>query len=308
LWRFEKGLKATVMSTELIIEANVSKLVLYKALHFAREFESKYSAYQPYSLLNKINDNAGLQALECTPQELDIFEKSLIIAQKSNGIFDPTIGVITQGLFGFGKSKSKIPTEHELATTKKLVNYKKFQLTPTSAFLTEKGMRLDLGGIGKGYVADKIIQILQDNGATKGFVSVGGEISAFGKKFTFAIKDPFCQNDVIALLKTSKEAISIATSGDYERFIKSQKYHHILNGTTAKQNYYYTSLTLIKNGIYSTSLDAITTIVFNSPPQELEALAKKYEIAIIAISHKKKIIFENYIDIKLNSLELFAFK
>jgi len=296
------------MSTELIIEANVSKSVLYKALAFAREFESKYSAYQPYSLLNKINDNAGIQAIKCTPQELDIFEKSLTIAKKSNGIFDPTIGVITQGLFGFGKSKSKIPTEKELTTTKKLVNYKKFLLTGTSVFLKEKGMRLDLGGIGKGYVGDKIIQILQENGATKGFVSVGGEINAFGKKFTFAIKDPFCQNDVIALLKTSKEPISIATSGDYERFIKSQKYHHILNGTTAKQNYYYTSLTLLKNGIHSTSLDAITTIVFNSPPEKLEALSKEYEIAIIAISHNKKIIFENYIDIKLNSIELFAFK
>jgi len=308
LWQFEKGLKATVMSTELIIEANVSKSVLYKALNFAREFESTYSAYRADSLLNKINDNAGIQAINCSAEELDIFEKSLAIAQESKGIFDPTIGIITQGLFGFGKSNAKIPTEHELTTAKKLVNYKKFHLSQTSAFLKEQGMRLDLGGIGKGYVGDKIIQILQENGATKGFVSVGGEINAFGKKFTFAIKDPFSQNDVIALLKTSKEPISIATSGDYERFIKSQKYHHILNATTAKQNYYYTSLTLLKNGIHSTTLDAITTIIFNSPPEELEALSKKYEIAIIAISHKKKIIFENYINIKLNSIELFAFQ
>ncbi|WP_457745391.1 FAD:protein FMN transferase [Sulfurimonas sp.] len=308
MWLFEKGLKANVMSTELIIEANVSKSVLYKALHFAKSFEEKYSAYKETSLVNKINNNAGKEPITCTSDELDIFQQAYKIAQLSDGIFDPTVGSLTQGLYGFGKKNRKIPTQKEIQKVKKLVNYKELKITQSSISLEKAGMRLDLGGIGKGYVADKIIEILLDNGASKGFVSVGGEIASFGRKYKFAIKNPFENEKITAVIISSKKPISIATSGDYERFIKSQKHHHILNATTVSQSHFYTSLTLIKNTIDATMLDAITTIFFNTPPKQLAPLAKKFQTTVIAITHEKEILFENYTGLDIASIEFFPFK
>jgi len=307
MWFFSKGLKANVMSTELIIEANVSKSVLYKALKYAKEFEKRYSAYNPSSFLNTLNDAAGTEALPCSMQDLDIFHQAYNIAALSGGVFDPTIGALTQGLYGFGKKEKKVPTQDEINRVKELVNYKNIEIKDNSILLKKKGMRLDLGGIGKGYVADKIIEILLNSGATKGFVSVGGEIVSFGRNYQFAIKNPFEKNSISAVIKTSKKALSIATSGDYERFVKSQKHHHILNASTTKQSHYYTSLTLVKNGIDATSLDAITTIIFNSQPEELASLAKKFETIIIAITHNKEILFENFSDSNIDSIEFFSF-
>ena len=304
---FDKALRATVMTTELLVNSNVSKKILYKSLNIAKEFEYKYSAYKNDSLLSKINNASGIEAIKCTKDEALIFQKALEIATLSDGKFDPTIGALTQGLYGFGTNSSKIPKARELDKIKKLVNYKLLDINKNEIYLKQKGMKLDLGGIGKGYVADIIIKHLLDSGASRALVSVGGEICCFGKKYNIAIKNPF-SNDNIAIIKSSKNPISISTSGDYERYIGSKEHHHILDSKSAKQNHYYSSVTLIKNTIDATMLDGVATIIFNSPEDELKILADKFNIAIIAITPQKKIIFENFSTIDIECFEIYPFK
>ena len=303
---FENGIRTAVMSTELVIEANVAKKVLFECLALAKEFESKYSAYKSSSLLSSINAAAGKHAVSCTKEELEIFEKALEIAKLSDGLFDPTIGALTQGLYGFGTNRERLPSNAELAYTKALVNYKLVKISDEEIYLPKRGMRFDLGGIGKGYVADKIIEYLQNVGATKGLVSVGGEICSFGRAHTIAIKNPF-SNGHIAIIHSSKELISISTSGDYERYIGSKEHHHILDNKTATQNHYYSSVTILKNGLEATKLDGVATIVFNSKPEELNKIAKNFEIAIIAITPNKDICFENFMNLNIKNLEMFPF-
>ncbi len=302
---FENGLKAKVMSTELIIEANLSKKILFEALDIAQVFEAKYSAYTEDSLLAKINQNAGIKAVTCSGDEIEIFEESLKMAKLSGGVFDPTIGALTQGSYGFGKAEAKIPTQKELKEVKKLVDYRDLRVTQNEVYLKKKGMRLDLGGIGKGYIAQKIILFLQSRGATKALVNVGGEICVVGKEYNIAIQDPYSKQ-ILAVVKTSKSSLSLSTSGDYERYIGTKENHHILDKTTAKQNHYYSSVTIIKDGLEGTLLDAVATMVFNAPLAELGSLAKKYNIAIIAVVEEGDILFKNFKDLDINALEVYA--
>ena len=276
------------MSTELIIEANVSKKVLFEALELVRAFEARYSAYKEDSLVGQINAQAGISPVTCSDEELEIFEKALEIAKRSNGAFDPTIGALTQGLYGFGTNHANVPNAKELKKYKKLVDYNKMKICNNEVFLQLKGMRIDLGGIGKGYIADKVMRFLQSRGATKILVNAGGEIITYGKKFRIGIQNPF-QDGLIGVIQSPKEALSVSTSGDYERFINSKEHHHILDNNSAKQNHFYRSITLLKSGVEATWLDGVATVVFNAPPQQLQAMAEKYEVAIIAITPKQEI-------------------
>jgi len=303
---FINGLRAKVMSTELIIEANLSKKILFEALAIAREFEEKYSAYKESSLLSQINRASGEKSIYASKKELEIFQKAMEIAEISDGLFDPTIGVLTQGSYGFGTQKAKIPSSKELEKKKQLVNYKDILLTEESIFLQKKGMRLDLGGIGKGYVADLLLDFLRSQGATKILLSVGGEIVTLGKVYAIAIKNPFAEGN-IGIIRSSKELLSISTSGDYERYIGSKKNHHILDKSSAKQNHFYSSITILKNGSCATELDGIATVAFNSELPALKKIAKQFQVAIIAITADKEIYFENFSNLQLKSFEIYPF-
>ncbi len=306
MFLFETALKTTVMTTEVLIQANVSKKILFECLDIAKNFEDKYSAYKEDSLVGKINKNAAVKNVVCSKEELYIFEKALNIAKLSNGKFDPTIGALTQGSYGFGYQNKKIPSKQELANKQKLVNYKNVEIGENTIFLKEKGMRLDLGGIGKGYVADIISAHLQKKGATKALVSVGGEICTFGKSYNIAIKDPFSHKN-IAVIKTLKEPLSLSTSGDYERYIGTREHHHILDTKSALSNNFYSSITIVKNGTDATTLDGLTTLLFNSKESELAELSKKFNIALVAITPQKKIIFENFENLNIKNIELYTF-
>ncbi len=300
-----RGLKAKVMSTELIMEANVSRKILFEALDTVKRFEERFSAYNEDSLVSLINKNAGIEAVTCNQEECELFSEALKIAQRSKGKFDPTIGVLTQGLYGFGKTNKKIPAKQELQKTKHLVDYRQLHVEANKVFLAKKGMRLDLGGIGKGYIAQKVFLFLQSKGATKILVNAGGEILTQGKNYRVAITNPFDIQKYLGVIETKNTPFSISTSGDYERYIGSKKNHHILDNQTATQNHYYSSLTVLKNGITATLLDAVATIAFNTPADELKNLSKEYDVAIIAVTDEGELLFENFKNLDIKACEIF---
>ncbi|PTB83715.1 hypothetical protein C9926_01465 [Sulfurovum lithotrophicum] len=281
---FEKALEASVMSTHLLIRANVSKNILLQAHKIATDFESRYSAYKEDSFLNTINQNAGKLSLPCTQEDYDLFHASIKASKQTNGLFDISIGALSHGAYHFGFKNEKKASKKRLETQKKLVNYQDITLTPESIMLKKEGMRLDLGGIGKGYVAKLIAQFLAKKGATKILVDVGGEIVTRGKSYTIALKDPFNEGN-IATIKTSTEDISISTSGSYERFIDKEN-HHIIHTSAGISSKYYSSMTILQNGWNIDYLDAYATALFNQSPENNISLAKKLNIAMINIDNQ----------------------
>jgi len=276
---FEKVLEAKVMSTHLLIRANVSKNILYQAHKIATDFESRYSAYKENSFLNTINENAGITPTTCTQEDYVLFSTSIKASNQTNGLFDMSIGALSHGAYHFGFANENKASEKTVDTQKKLVNYKNISLSKNSIKLNKRGMRIDLGGIGKGYVAKQIALFLESQGATKILVDVGGEIITRGKVYTIALKDPFNEGN-LAYIKTSKEDMSISTSGSYERFIDKEN-HHIINSQVGTSVQHYSSMTILQNGWNIDYLDAYATALFNQAPKHNITLAKKLDIAMI---------------------------
>jgi len=298
---FEKALKAKVMSTHLLIRANVSKTILLQAFKIATDFEDRYSAYKPDSFLNTINQHAGISSVPCTLADMHLFHTAMHASKETHGLFDISIGALSHGAYHFGFANQQIVSNKDLKHIQSLVNYHNIVLSDQTIYLKHKGMRLDLGGIGKGYVAKQIALFLAQHGATKILVDVGGEIVTRGKSYTIAIKDPFREGN-IAYIKTTKEDTSISTSGSYERFI-DKKHHHILDTHKGVSNPYYSAMTILQNSWHIDMLDAYATALFNQPESQLSALSSTLNIALIAIDTQQKIIQKNMNTFTLKSLQ-----
>lgn len=291
------------MSTTLLIRANVSKRILYEAYAIARRFEERYSAYREESFLNAVNAACGANRVACTKEDVELFRQCIAVSEKSGGDFDITMGALSHGAYHFGFANQAVSTERQLQQQKKLVDYRLIDLDDESIFLTRKGMRLDLGGIGKGYVSKKIALFLKEKGATKVLVDVGGETVCFGKRYSVAVRDPFSDGN-IAYIKTSKSPLSISTSGDYERFIASRDTHHIIDKKSGRSPGFYSSMTLLQNGFGIDMLDAYATAMFNNDPEHVKRFSKEQGFATITVDTTGSIAFNNLNDLDVTSIEL----
>jgi thiamine biosynthesis lipoprotein len=300
---FEKALKASSMSTQLLIRADVSKRLLFEAYAIAVKFEERYSAYKEESFLNSINASAGISRVACSEEDIALFRQCIAASQNSGGDFDITIGALSHGAYHFGFANQSKAADSLVQQQKKLVGFDLIDLDEESIFLTKRGMRLDLGGIGKGYVAKKIALFLQERGARKALVDVGGEMVSFGKSYTIAIKDPF-SNGNIAYIKTSKAPMSISTSGDYERFIASRDTHHILDKKSGRSPGFYSSMTVLQNGFNIDLLDAYATAMFNNAPDYVKNFSKKLNFSTITVDRDASITVNNINDLNCRSITL----
>jgi len=295
---FEKALEAGVMSTKLLVRADVSKKILLEAHGIATAFEARYSAYRRDSFLNRVNAAAGRERVACSEADRTLFARCIEASRRSGGAFDITIGAVSHGAYRFGFSDQELPSEQTIARRMGLVGYEMIALDAEGIFLPKAGMRLDLGGIGKGYVAGLIARFLEARGATKALVNVGGEIVTFGKRYTIALKNPFAEGNT-AYLRTSCEPLSVSTSGDYERFIGSREHHHILHRGSGRPPAAYSSMTVLRNGFDIDLLDAYATAMFSMDRESILALTKPEGIATIIIDRAG--------DLQANNLDALRF-
>jgi len=276
LFKKVKTLRSNVMSTSILIKANVDKKILKECLALAVDLEEKLSVYKPNSYISKVNKLAGLEAVECPSEVIEVVKLAKQVATETDGKFDPTIGVLTQGIYKFGYPEENLPEISSLIKAKENVNYKDIEVSSNYIFLKKRGMAIDLGGIGKGYASEKLALFLKEKGASCGLVSIGGEICCFGKPWNVAIKHPR-KNSFLSVITTKDIDTTISTSGDYERYIKSTDYHHIIDTKTGRQNNYYSSITLISSGLQGGRLDAMATALFNTP----SVFTKKWDFGIL---------------------------
>ena len=145
-------------------------------------------------------------------------------------------------------------------------------------YLPETGMKIDVGGIGKGYAADKAEAVLKHHGMTRGIVAVAGDLKVFGKSadgdpFRIAIRHPRKPEEAMGEVSLQNEAVS--TSGDYERFFihNGRRYHHILDPKTLYPATLSQSVTVIADRAIVT--DALSTGIFVMGPRKGMALFER---------------------------------
>lgn len=230
-----------------------------------KRIEDLTSFHKP-SEIGKINDLAGTRPVAVSPEVLELVEKSLQMAELTDGAFDPTIGVITN-IWHFSAGQPRLPSPEEISEQLGKVNWRKIEINKQAGtvFLSEKGMMMDLGGIAKGYALLKSRDVLSRLNIRSALVNAGGDILAIGgkepgKPWRVGVQHPRKTDAMIAVANLADRLI--ITSGDYERFFRenNNRYHHILDPKTGYPTQGLQSVTIITpdNG-YS---DGLSTAVF----------------------------------------------
>jgi len=197
------------------------------------------SDYKPDSELIQFCEKAGGEPVHLSDDLFDILTKSQEISRASNGAFDVTVGPLVR-LWRLSRRKRELPPEDILAKNKAVVGYEKLILDPTThtGRLTQKGMILDLGGIGKGYAVAKALGVLKEHGISSALVVGGGEVGVSApppglEGWTVGIaplEDPSKAPSVYLLLHDA----SVSTSGDAEQYVEigGVRYSHHIDPRT----------------------------------------------------------------------------
>lgn len=204
------------------------------------------SNYRPDSELSRFNAGAATEPFAVSAEFARVVRQALDLSRDSDGAFDPTVGPVVD-LWGFGAPgrRADLPTDAEVEAARALCGAAHLQVTPAGALRKDlPGLRLDLGGIAKGYGADVAARELRDRGYSNVFVSVCGEIVAFGtnpdgQPWRVGVERPIQDlprgADHIAVVPLSGRALS--TSGDtynYFRDPDGNSYAHILDPNTGR--------------------------------------------------------------------------
>ena len=242
--------------------------ILDKVFAKVKELESILSINEAGTLVDKINESAGISPVKVDDDTYTIIKKGIEYSELSNGLFDITVGPIVK-LWSIGLPEAKVPTQAEIEEKLPLIGYNDIELNDEdkTVYLKRKGMIIDLGGIAKGYTADVISNILTEEGVKSAIIDLGGNIFAHGKKvngddWRIGIQDPYSdRGDKVGVITVSNK--SVVTSGIYERYIEKDgiKYHHILSPLTG---YPYENeiagITIVSDK--SVDGDALSTSVF----------------------------------------------
>ena len=226
-----------------------------------KRLERLLSTWIPDSELSRVNASAGVKPVQVSPETLAVVRRSLQIAEMTGGAFNIALGPAIDDWNI--SAEPRLPSTSELESLKPLLDLRavRADVEERTIYLEKTGMRIDVGGIGKGYAADQAVLAMKKAGAMAGVVALSGDIKTFGKlpggkKFPVAIRHPRREGEVLVFIDLQDEAIS--TAGDYERFFERDgvRYHHILDPATLQPARGCQSVSVIaRDGVLADGLD-----------------------------------------------------
>jgi thiamine biosynthesis lipoprotein len=290
-------------------DKDTAKKCVETAFAELKKVDKLMSDYKSDSEISEVNRDAFKRAVKVSAPTFKVLQKSIEFSRFSEGAFDITIAPLTE-LWRSAAEVNSVPTEAELAVTRSKVGYEKLFLDANEMAVrfAVEGMRLDLGGIAKGYAIDRAIEAMQAGGAAGGMVDVGGDIRCFGlppkgkKTWRIGLQNPAepdsdeetlagGPDQVLMVLKLTNAAI--ATSGGYRRFVlvEGKKYSHIKDRVTGASAEGMSSVTIISQR--AINADALATAVSVMGPEKGLALIEKTpqtEAILITSSPNYKLI------------------
>jgi len=225
----------------------------------AEELEQIMSDYRQDSELMGLAREGAQAPFPVSEDLYDVLTKSIRISELSRGAFDVTIGPLVE-LWRKARTTGRFPDSSDLAKAKALVDYRNIELDPNrrTVFLKRAGMKLDLGAVGKGYAADKMLALLQSRGLRHALVVAGGEVAVGAPPpgeagWKVAIDTPDTEAGKAPCTVVLHDA-AISTSGDSKQFVEihGKRYSHVIDPFTG----------LALDGMASTTVfarDATTT-------------------------------------------------
>lgn len=249
----------TVATITLYGEADES--LIDECFDLCRYYEAMLSRTDENSEIYKLNTR---QISEVSDETAELIAKSLEYGAISNGKFDITIEPLS-ALWNFTSDTPSVPSAEEISEAQSKVDYTAVSVSGNTVTFANDYARLDLGAIAKGYIADKVKELLVSRGVKRALINLGGNVLCIGGKtdasgFTIGIQYPFGEGSIASV---SISDLSVVTSGTYERYFEENGtlYHHILNPETGYPvDNKLLSVTII--GANSCDCDALSTTCF----------------------------------------------
>jgi FAD:protein FMN transferase len=252
----------TVIANDTIQGNEYTKL----AIGEVKRIENLISDWIPTTQISQVNQNAGLKPIKVDSEVFQLVDRALKISKITNGAFDISYASMDK-IWKFDGSMTSMPTPEAIKKSVEKIGYQKVILDKEhlTIFLKDIGMKLGLGGIGQGYIADKIKELLLSKGCKSGIVNVSGDINTWGKQidgkpWTVGIINPVNKNKVFATFPLIDSAVE--TSGNYEKYVtfNNIRYSHIIDPRTG-----YPSQGVVSVSVFAKQTeiaDALATGIF----------------------------------------------
>jgi len=265
--------EASIMGTRVAVELwagdpDAGEDAVEAVLAEMRRVDALMSHYKPESQLSRVNQRAALEAVRVDPELAGLIERALQLSEQTGGAFDITYASVG---YLYDYRQHVRPTGRQIESALAAVNWRLVAVDrgASTVRFAREGVRIDLGGIAKGYAVDRAIGILQSRGIVHALVTAGGDSrilgDRFGRPWMVGIRHPDDAERVIVRMPLVDEALS--TSGDYERYFDEdgERYHHIIDPRTGRSAGEVRSVTVI--GPDATTTDGLSTSVFVLGPE-----------------------------------------
>lgn len=273
------------------------------AVNEVKRIENLISDWIPTTQISQVNQNAGIVPIKVNSEVFELVERAIKISKLTDGAFDISYASLDK-IWKFDGSMREMPSPEAIKKSVERIGYEKIILDTKNKtiFLKDAGMKLGLGGIGQGYIADKVKEVLQAKGCTAGIVNVSGDINTWGsqidgKPWTVGIVNPVNKNKVFATFPLIDSAVE--TSGSYEKYVtfNNIRYSHIIDPRTG-----YPATGVVSVSVFAKQTeiaDALATGVFVLGVEVgLNLINQLKGIECIIVDDKGKIFTSKGIDIK----------
>ena len=265
---------ASIMGTTIHTEVwhedrRLAEQMADQVLHIMEQVNDNMSSYLETSELSKINREASFVPVKVSAELFGLIADSLEYSHLTEGAFDITYASVG---YLYDYRNSVRPDTEQIQAKLPGINFTHIKLNraANTVGFSVPGVRIDLGGIAKGYAVDLAIERARELGIKNILVSAGGDTRILGDRngrpWIIGVRHPVDRNRVIAKIPLVNEAIS--TSGDYERYFDEDgvRYHHIIDPKTGDSARLVHSVTII--GPVATDTDALSTSVFVLGPKK----------------------------------------
>ncbi|MCG7871642.1 MAG: FAD:protein FMN transferase [Candidatus Thiodiazotropha lotti] len=260
--------QADIMGTRISVElwhedTTLGELAITAVFDEFKRLDRKLSPYKSNSELSLVNRLAAESAIDISAELFYLLQESRKYAELTGGAFDITFASIGHQ---YDYRTGQKPDQQRTRQTLPLIDYRHIELDPkhnTVRFL-RKGVKIDLGGIAKGYAVDRGIALLRERAIEHALISAGGDSRLIGdhrgRPWHIGIQAPRKKQAMAAVLPLTDSAVS--TSGDYERFFETDgvRYHHIISPKTGHSAKDVQSVTIL--GANALRTDALSTSIF----------------------------------------------
>jgi FAD:protein FMN transferase len=260
-----------------------------------RRIDNLMSHYKPESELSQINARANREPVQVDKELFALIKLSTHYSQITEGAFDITYASVG---YLYDYPRHVHPTDAQIKAALPAVNWRNMLLDEAhhTVRFEHPGMRIDLGGIGKGYAVDRCVAILQARGFQRAVVTAGGDSRIIGdhmgRPWLVAIRHPDNPKKVVTRIPLSDSAMS--TSGDYERYFDENgvRYHHIIDPRTGHSASKVRSATILAPTATQTDGMSKTAFVLG-PEKALEIINRMPEYDAVFVCPDGRVLYSN---------------